>query len=320
LLSLTEVESLRELLIYARDRLKLTRMSIAETAKVNPIDIDNFVTRRRKESGDERKINKSPFKTRIPNVIFQKRIINFIINEREFLNILRNPSHEQFINIKRINEIKAKILTYSEDDDLFSYLNSIYALDDSKALQLSKDLSGNFYIYRLSAQGHDVFKSHMEISGTDAYNKTPSFVYRRRGIDGNVQVAKGFILKLEDEYIFIGFFMGSDEKKVGLKMLILNRDGQKGVERLSGFCASYYSGGRYEVGTVKMVRTSEKYDISKIQTLESASSVLFADEINNKVGEKLGFPLAELMLSLGGLEKEIKIPNSIEFNFRNKKL
>jgi hypothetical protein len=170
-------------------------------------------------------------------------------------------------------------------ESLFKYFDSIGAIDEEGARDISRALNGQFLGYRLSAKKGYVTKSKFYIRSYNTRAKTPNFDHRlEERSQGYSRIATGQVLEMAGTFVFIGF-INSNGQHTGLKILALSKPmGVSYPGILKGVFFSRESEGAYEFGRIILVRVTETGK-HVLDTYEAEK--LFASEFEKSKGLKI---------------------------------
>jgi hypothetical protein len=255
LLSRSHVELVRELLIDLRGH--IDRSEIARQADVEIDDLDNFTTKRGRAE---------TYKTRVPRNEFLHRIIAHLLE-------LNRLTPDLFSEDSRADLVKlgqgylAHLLKIDHADIMFNLLTALKAVTAQRCRDICDALEGAYYGYRYSAIDPKVFRSFFQIRKFRTYSKVPEFKNMFKEGDA-VRVSTGSVIELGGVYIMVGLSVadtGAEHSPFGIKLVVLRHDGMfKKPKHLSGFYVSCNNDGSYNVGTMRFVRTVDKYDEANI--------------------------------------------------------
>lgn len=253
-----DVEALRVLILFARNKsgMGLSRRELCIAANVRGTDIDNFTSKNR--STDQ-------YKTHRPHNRILSRLLKFASTDKQLRSLIEGQRSDLGDALRRVTISYQSLEKYSADDDhFFLYLNRIHAMDEQKCLSVCNNLSGNYYGYRFSTTKKKIVRSHFEIEKFDPTRKIPNFVHHLRYQDGPIRLTRGQILDFGTSYAFIGFVCVGTYDYDGVKFMVINK-GKFGFSgKLNGLFISFAGDATYQMGTIQLIKTEEKYNADMI--------------------------------------------------------
>jgi hypothetical protein len=273
-----DIEELRRILIYARDRLSINRSTITGKVDASGFDFDNFTL------SDPRSTSKPPkYKSTVPRPEFQRRMLYFVLTDpliRDAANARNSPIRNSYLAMEKY---RSEATEPKGADELFNHLVKIGVIRDRNDCEkLLERLEGCYYAYRTLQSGNRISKAHVTVSKFDIYHKVPRFIHRKTDeSNSKVIVSKGTIIDLNNRYIFHGLVLGTEtsepSRPSGIKLMILNHGNQESY--FDGVFLSCNELGRYEFGKIKLVRTSDKYSRDKIDIIERGDLTFRYEEL-----------------------------------------
>jgi hypothetical protein len=256
LLSDEEVEALRTLVSFIRR--DMSRAELAAKADVSPVDLDNFITLR---SGTS---EKRTYKTKRPSEIFQIKMLQYLSSHQAFrIKVGANSSlaYQAYTRLER----KLDFATYfsSGADTMYRFFDGLGVLSVNICRQISKELAGNYYMYRYGSGDGNIVKTFIRVHGFDVYQKVPRFEHFKKEKNGNIRYSSGIIMDLGGRYVFSGLISGkggqSANEYVGVKIIILNHGSFGSKTDYHGMYVSCDDARNYDFGAAVVVKTPDNY-------------------------------------------------------------
>jgi hypothetical protein len=247
----------------------------------------DFVARADVDSNQFNNFHRSKGGLKRPSEVFQRRVLNFVFELRDhqkadFGRCTEDVKHlhdNYYHRLRPFDDMdilyrlltRNKVVTQIDCDAIYRNLYPNRTIKFRNTV-IEAENSGNFYTYRYSPVNNIVYRSHLSVNKPYPYSKVPSFVHIFKNFENQITKSVGNIIDLEGRFIFFGFSVRDEIEDIGATRptgvaLMVVTHGVNISNSMSGFFVSNNGRGDYSVGTLRIIRTNDRYDRSKIGIL-----------------------------------------------------